>query len=254
MQSRKKALFLCLIVIIATLSLITSLRGQNQNKVSDNEQKKFDKEEFKRRFPVVDYNVPEPADPDKLAKRRKKSKKYDNSTTPINPFVDVITSTVDWASSLSALPVDKSHIIVVGEVIDAQAYLSNDKTSVYSEFTIRIDKTLMNRCTEILTTGNSLLAEREGGRVRMPDGHDALYWVVGQNMPQVGRRYLLFLRASASGQDFFLLTGYELRAGRVFPLDNPGGGTHPLATTYNDADESSLLRDVQAAIANSTKP
>lgn len=85
----------------------------------------------------------------------------------------------------------------------------------------------------------------------MPAGHEALVWVAGLNMPQVKKRYLLFLKERDTEDNFYILAGYELRDGKVYPLDNPGGGTHPLATTYVGADEAAFLADVQAATLTS---
>ena len=45
-------------------------------------------------------------------------------------------------------------------------------------------------------------------------------------MPQVGCRYLLFLEQVNSEVEFRILTGYELREGRVFPLDESSGVVH----------------------------
>jgi hypothetical protein len=52
--------------------------------------------------------------------------------------------------------------------------------------------------------------------------------------------------------DFYILTGYELRSGRIFPLDklNPG---HPI-TRYEGADEVSFRNDLRVAVANATLP
>jgi hypothetical protein len=42
--------------------------------------------------------------------------------------------------------------------------------------------------------------------------------VIGVNMPQVGSRYLLFLRAKWK-PDLIIMTGYELSSEGVLPLD-----------------------------------
>lgn len=72
-------------------------------------------------------------------------------------------------------------------------------------------------------------------------------------MPIVGRRYLLFLShdfpsLARQYKDLHILTGYELKGGKVFPLDNPGGGTHKIATQYNGETESTLLADLRQGL------
>jgi hypothetical protein len=46
------------------------------------------------------------------------------------------------SSPEQALPTHISNAVVIGEVTDAKAYLSEDRTSVYSEFTIRVGEVL----------------------------------------------------------------------------------------------------------------
>lgn len=159
-------------------------------------------------------------------------------------------SNTEWDIGLPALPVAKSDLVLIGEVTDAQAYLSNDKTAVYSEFTIRVDEALKNISNITLGQGSSLIAERQGGRVRFPSGHTTLQLVRGQGMLRVGRRYTLFLTHNNQDQSTSILTGYELRTGRVFPIDNPAGGQHPVASVYKEADETAFLNDLRAAVAN----
>jgi hypothetical protein len=141
-------------------------------------------------------------------------------------------------------------LVLIGEVTDAQAYLTGDKEWVYSEFTLRVREVLKNTTALAVSEGGSLIADREGGRVRFPSGHITLQYVHGQGMPRVGRRYALFLTCDRQEQSSHVLTGYELRGGRVFPLDNPAGGQHPIATAYKDADETLFISDLRTAIAN----
>ncbi len=134
-------------------------------------------------------------------------------------------------------------------VTDAQAYLSNDKTGVYSEFTVRIDEVLKNDSPAQFTVGSFIAVERFGGRVRFPSGRIGTYWASGQGMLRIGRRYVLFL--SSSAESFQIITGYELRGGHVILLDNHGQG-HPL-TSYRGADEALLIRDLRDILSKSSK-
>jgi len=67
-------------------------------------------------------------------------------------------------------------------------------------------------------------------------------------VPGVGCKYVLFLSGEQSA-GFTIVTGYELREGRVSPLDNVGSG-HPF-TKYDGADEQSFLAELRTAIATS---
>ena len=90
--------------------------------------------------------------------------------------------------------------------------------------------------------------DRAGGRVRIESGKVSLYKVAGQGTPQVGGKYLLFLTRTDQESDYGILTGYELRDGRIKLLDNPGDG-HPIPASEG-SDEPSFLKQVRAAVAN----
>ncbi len=200
---------------------------------------------------------PESSDPELRAKRLAKDKRYDGGKGNINENSEVIFSSRHWAEGLSALPVDKSDAIVLGRVNNAEAFVTSEKTAVYSEFTICIESVLKNDALNSISLTGPLVIEREGGRVRLPSGRVALSYTSGMGMPRVGKRYIFFLThkfpdGEVDGQDFSILTAYELNAGRVNPIDSPGGGTHPLATKYRNSDESSFLSDLQSSIEHSS--
>jgi hypothetical protein len=67
-------------------------------------------------------------------------------------------------------------------------------------------------------------------------------------MPQVGHRYLLFLKLTEGKQDLSILTGYELQESRVSALD-----TIEPYTTYNGSDEFSFLDRVRNRISSPAK-
>jgi hypothetical protein len=251
MQRYKKSIPLLLILlVVAVITAMATLRGQEQSSPPSREQRKI---EFESQFPIADYSAPEPADPEQRATRKAKGKKYDKSPMTVTPSdTDGVTaSTEHWADGLPAIPADQSNAVVIVEVTDARAYLSSDKTGVYSEFTVRIDEVLKNNCSRPLTCNSLTTIERPGGRVRFSSGHIGQYFTVGQGMPRSGRRYLLFLACQNQDKDFQILTGYELRGGHIFLLDNPGQG-HPISASHG-RDEIPFLNDVRATIANSSQ-
>lgn len=206
------------------------------------------------RFPIVDCASPTPTDPKERAKREAKSKKYNNRhALPITESTDSIFHIMEWDLGLPALPVAKSSAVIIGEITDARAYLSEDKTDIYSEFAVRIEVILKNDSRTAFSPGGSVIVERDGGRLRFPSGKVVLSATNHQSMPRIGGRYVLFLTPSfpIGGEyehDFYLITGYEFRAGIVFPLDDPGPG-HPI-TAYKGTSEASFLNDLSSAIAN----
>ena len=254
MQARWKLLFvLALIVLVIGLLVIgnAQLNQDPQTKGTSPQAQEVDT----TKFPFVDYNAPLPSDPTECAKREAKSKKYNSRNSrydpPITESTDRVFHSDDWDVGLPAIPVARSSAVIIGEITQAQAHLSEDKTTVYSEFIVSIESILKDEAKMPLSVGNSVAVERLGGRVRFPSGKIMTYWVSHQDMPVPGSRYVLFLTHDAPmggvwDDSLFVLTGYELRAGKVFPLDktNPG---HPIMK-YKGADETSHLRDLTSAL------
>jgi hypothetical protein len=68
---------------------------------------------------------------------------------------------------------------------------------------------------------------------------------------------LFFLKYNEEGQDFSILTAYELRAGRVFPLDGLDRNgkvfeAYAAYQKYKDVDEATFLAEVREAIGSAS--
>jgi hypothetical protein len=149
---------------------------------------------------------------------------------------------------MPALPAGQSDAVVLGEVKEAKAFLANDKTGIYSEFTIKIEEVLKDDVFVPLASSDSVVVQREGGRVKLSSGKIQRFKVAEQNMPRVGRRYVLFLKHYDQSPDFFILTGYELRAGQVHPLD--GEFAKLQFAQYEGFSETDFIKAAREAITN----
>lgn len=234
MQNNKKLWILVFVVVIITVTTsITTFRSQGQQaSQSDQTQDKMTqykqaRAEFESQFPIVDYNAlvsNKAEDPDKtkveeLEKRKAKNNRYDNFRfVSDNPNPKTIESSLTDEGQLSPIPVNESKIVIIGEILNAQANLSNNKFSVYSEFTVRIEKVLKNSISLEVITEN-ITIDRLGGFVRYPNGQKVLYSISGNGMPRVGKRYVLFLTKPDESPNYNILTGYELKEDKVYPLD-----------------------------------
>ena len=195
-------------------------------------------------LPTVDYQAPELSSPKESSIRQSRSNRYDDSLMHVKelpPNVDQLPLNSHFWWALSSIPARQSDAIIVGEVNDAQAQLSNDKTGVYSEFTIRVEQTLKAPAG---INPTSIVAERPGGGVRFPSGRIVRYEIHNQGMPTIGGRYLLFLRFNSEGDDYSVLTGYEFINGSIVPLDRIEG----LFTKYEGWSETALLDLVTTTI------
>jgi|KBSSwiStaDraftv2_1062776.scaffolds.fasta_scaffold107643_3 hypothetical protein len=251
---KNRSLFAVVVGVFLTSSLVAAFYGNDQGTT----QRKYTRPEIDfKQFPIVDLGTPLPSDSSAKEIRVRKSKKYNNkSLSEISEASNVVFAVNETLSNLSALPVDKSSVVLIGEVVDAKAYLSEDKTAVYSEFEVRIQTVLKNDSGKVLNPGESIAMERFGGRVRLPSGKLFIEAVDNQDMPRVGGKYVFFLTndfigAKHSDNDFNILMGYELKGGKVFPLDRTST-THPIAR-YNEKDESTLLSDLSSLLGTSAR-
>ncbi|MGH9763219.1 MAG: hypothetical protein ACREDR_33000, partial [Blastocatellia bacterium] len=145
-------------------------------------------------------------------------------------------------SWLPALPVMESDTVIVGTVVSRDAYLSKHKSQVYTEATVAVEQTL--KAAEPSTVQREIAVDRWGGAVKMPDGRVKDFETVHKRLPNEGGRYLFFLSYDSNAKAFELVASYELRNGRVHPLD-----TFPQFTGYADWDERAFLQSVSDTIA-----
>jgi hypothetical protein len=256
-----KLLFLVALIVLAATAM-TKLRGQSQNSATSPKQDNQKKiaEDF---YTITDYDTPAPSDPKKSVLRQIRSKRYNMRVQKgVDPKRFKITEERDSSFGMPsshapvepAFPVAQSDAVVIGEVTGAEAFLTEDKTSVLSQFTVRLKDVLKNSSSVTIAAANSIDAIRSGGAVRFPSGKVIRYGLIGNPLPRIGRRYLFFLKYNNEGQDFSIITAYELNAGRVSPLDGlewDGNITPQYAAyqKYRDADEATFLAEVREAIA-----
>ena len=246
--------------------------------------------------PIADFNAPPEVDPDRKLERLRRNKRHnlrDENLSPENRAKFILRDDDSARSNLPpqprstlsgqiarsghqysppvvggevtdespaelALPTYDSDAVIVGTITSAAAYLSEDKTNVYSEFALQVSQVLKSPPSG-LDPEVALLILRPGGGVRFPSGNVKYFLVSGRGLPHVNKRYLLFLKYDSLDQSFYIVTGYELSGGKVRPLDSvpPGGSAaHPFASydKYKGVDESQLLADVADAISHPVRP
>lgn len=161
-------------------------------------------------------------------------------------FPEITLPTTAALSSLPALPVQQSDMVVVGTVTSRQAFLADAKTGVYSEIQIQTEQ-VFKGTGQGVTKGKTITLQRPGGVVRFNDGTVQIYRAGQQDWPMLHRRYVFFLRNSQIG-DFDLLTGYELCGGVTYPLDGLDTKNLPFQT-YSQVKESQFMKALSQALA-----
>ncbi len=187
MKRQKRALAYLLITLVVTAVVITVSVYNRRNSTVTAQSGVGDDQP-----PIADYSTSESSDQQKRAKRQARSGFYDEQGLVIEPKApggDIVVRS-EKLRKMPALPSGISDAVVIGEVAGAEAYLSNDKSGVYTEFDVRVDE-LVRDNTGSITPSIWLTAQRTGGRVRFPSGRIQKYGIYQQGMPRKGRRYVL---------------------------------------------------------------
>jgi hypothetical protein len=176
------------------------------------------------KYAIVDYDAIGSTMGSEKAReeRRIKSERYNGQHWVIGTPdpADGMVGRYDEVPIPDAVPATASDLIIIGQITTANAFLSTDKRSVYTEFTVCIDDLLLRgNGSNDTVKGSCLTVDREGGYVRYPNGQKVLYRISGKDLPQVGSTYLLFLTNDKKSANYTVFTGYELTQNSFVPLD-----------------------------------
>lgn len=238
MRNRKRIIAILFAVIaVVGVTAVATLRSQdNQTSTSTNQNSE--------QVETVDI-APEPTNGQERAQRRTKNRRYNRNGARARRLTQLPPERAAGhieEAQWSPLPVAESDFIVLGTVARVQPYLSEDESSIYTEFTVNIEEVLKNDNQQSLYAGNSVVVDRQGGSLRMPDGRVVRYEVSGiGRTPRAGRRYVLFLKRINEGEDLSIIVSYELRGNRVFSLRGH--------TPYEGDSEEAFMNELRAAIA-----
>src|SRR5260370_3006476 len=179
--------------------------------------------------------IPNPSDP----LRQKRSSRYNSEpgTPPLDDdsYPALVVATTD-SPELPDLPVRESNAIIVATVAAQHAYLSNDRTAIYTEFKVEIEQSLKATKDFPLQSGATIDIERQGGSVQFSSDTVISRGVANKSLPWLGKRYLLFLEYRPEGKDFSIIAGYRLEEALVTPLDKNYTGPGSTETVQTDKD------------------
>jgi len=184
-------------------------------------------------------------DPDRLDSRRVTiSQRYDNDHwvySRVHPETGGV-GRIKEEPPPPLIPVDESACIVIGRVGKVEAFLSNDKHGVYSEFTINIDEVLKK--DGLKKARGYVVADREGGVVVYPGGQRVRYANSDQDIPVRGTQYLFFLTTDSVSPNYRILTSYELTTNgfRQMEMGQSLG-------EFKDANKDTFLKAIRRRLA-----
>jgi len=173
-------------------------------------------------YGIADYDGIESGEASELKRRKRISKRYDKEgwVTKYPHHDTVKIGRVKENVPPPTVPTEESDLIISGKVIGVKAFMSSDKSSVYSEFTIKINEILKNSGVAGLKAGDSITIDRAGGVVRYLNGQEVLYLDSDDGLPEAGREYALFLEADKKSGNYKVVTLYELQQNQTIPLDS----------------------------------
>jgi len=246
--------------VMAAIAFFVTLKAQQQGSARSQNDRSLD--EILAQLPIADFYAQPPRDPEKRQRRQERNDRHNFSGGPHQPPVlnenmesVLLNLPLSHGPEEPAIPSTTSDAIVLGSITDQHAYISSDKTSVYSEVKVKVEEVLKAEPRYPLTTGSTFEAERPGGAVRFPSGKILRRGFLGRNLPQQGHRYLLFLIYNEEGQNFTILTGYKISAGHISPLDGvpeskEGFTQFRSYENFRGVEASAFLQTVRAAINN----
>lgn len=207
--------------------------------------------------PIVDLANPDPIDRIDKNARRLKNARHDKSgpfKIDTYPNASDVRADPERRAGFSDLPADKSDLIVEAVVVESKAFLSEDRTGVYSEFTILVSRILKDTTGSSINLADRIVAERFGGRVRYPTGQVVRWRISSEGVPIVGKTYIFFL-AKADQDSYKLLTAYEILDNKIFAIDGPRteprGSGSSIFDKHNGEAFDTFMREVETAIRNS---
>src|SRR6266571_1975923 len=222
---KKNRIFIVTVISAALfIGSLVALAGRSQ----DNKQnpRKVDDSSLAKQIdddatPIVDLQNPDTSDRVDKNTRRIKNARHDNwgtdKTRPI-PNVNGVVGEPEWRSGFSDIPVATSDLIVEAVVSESHAFLSNDKTGIYSEFTLLVSKSPKLTTGSGVNVNDRIVGERFGGKIKYPSGQITRWRIGRQGIPIVGKRYIFFL-ARVDQDTYKILTAYEIQGDTVSPLD-----------------------------------
>lgn len=237
MKSNRIIWGLVSLVVLVTIAVSLGTVSSYSQKDTTKEQDKSPFGDLSK-YSIADYDAVEPKNASEREERTLKSKRYDKYLLVLkNPAPGDIASFAYDAEPLpSAIPSAESSLIIIGEVINSKASLSNDKSGVYSEYSVQVENVLKEDKQKKLRVGEIITADRAGGLVRYSSGQTMLYLNSWQDLPEIKGRYVFFLSNDAQNPNYKIQTGYRLKNNKVTALDR-----HPRFREFDGIIETDFI-------------
>ncbi|MDQ3634215.1 MAG: hypothetical protein M3405_06860 [Acidobacteriota bacterium] len=250
MKNNKIMWGLVFLMVLVTITISYGTRD-SYSQQDDSVKQESQSQEDLTKYLIVYYDAPKPTNPKKLKQREIKNKQYDKYLAVVSKphhETDGVILNYDEMLPSETIPTEKSNLIVTGQIVSGEAFLSNDKRAVYSEYTVAIEEILKGDNPNF-TAGSTITIDRFGGYVRYPNGQKVLYEISELGLPTVGSRYVLFLKTSGQSPNYQIITGYEIKEDIVKPLDDSF-----IIRKFREKKEKEFKEEIRSKISKSSKP
>jgi hypothetical protein len=222
MSTNQKTWVFIAILVLVTLSVSLGTMSSHSQQNSPGKPVTNPTPDFGK-YPVADLSAPEPSSLAERAERSLKNKRYDRHAMVLqNPGPDdTLVVISDAEPEPAAIPSETSRLVIIGSILSSNAFVSNDKSGVYSEYSLYIQSVLKNDKAKERHPGETIIVDRSGGYVKYPKGQKILYINDWQDLPELNGRYLIFLDKEGSEQNpnYKIITAYQFKDNQVLPLD-----------------------------------
>lgn len=142
--------------VIAGTTLLVSSQTQNNNPQNRQQDEQPDIKKIRQnQDPIADFNPNETNDPREKNFREKISNKFGLDKKIIRPekvrnfelsenSPEILVSSGS-SKFMPAFPLSKSDYVVIGKVLNSSAFLTNDRSNIYSLFSFGIDEIITER-------------------------------------------------------------------------------------------------------------
>lgn len=212
---------MCFSATIAVIFDVADVRSQEKSSISPKATPSNSSPDFSK-YGVAEYDAVVSLDASALERRKQINERYDNQDWVMkNPHPETgKVGRYTESTPLPAIPIQESDLIVTGTVVGVETYLSNDKSGIYSQFTVRVVESLKNSLQKMFDRDALVNVDRAGGVVRYPHGQSVLYLDSDKGLPEVGRQYAFFLKGDGKSDSLEIVTLYELQETSTIPMDS----------------------------------
>jgi hypothetical protein len=131
----------------------------------------------------------------------------------------LLTNFIDTVGHAWPLPVQICDAVVIGSPIATDVRISEDRTYVYSRFSLQVSEVLKRSKKADIQPGSEIAAVQIGGRIRFPSGHMETFILTRHGFLDLGQKYFIFVWRPRTSIDTYVASeAYLIQDGLIFSI------------------------------------